>query len=172
MPFQKINLRLALFIFLILAGSALLFYLQNRKFDARFTDKISIFDAAQWETQAYRQSLKKTFDENNYRASEGVIVDFRIGEDDIAKMKGKFHKLEWLFRNKLVDEVLFLTTGAVLFKLKFCMNQDCSEGRADGIYTHYLIKDQTLIIQEEWAKITEQKKVGDWTYYIIRTPMG
>jgi hypothetical protein len=158
-------------VFLLIGFSIIMYLFLDTNIDKKYLDNLQDYELAYKEIKREYGKLQ-SFDEPNYRSFEGLVVNFRLNENNLKGQNTPV--LKKLFKNGLIEDVLFTKNNDVLFKLKLCEHEDCKEHDTgfSGPYTHYLTKDKIEFINENWVNVVEEKTKNSWTYYIIWTQKG
>lgn len=157
------------FSFIGMAMIMCLFFDSN--IDRKYLDNLHEYELAYKEIKGEYGKLK-SIDEPNYRSSEGLVVDFALNENNL---KGKNTPiLKKLFKNGLIEGVIFTDNKGVVFKLKSCGHEDSKKHDTgfSGRYLHYLTNGKIEFINENWVRVVEEKTINNWTYYIVWTQKG
>ena len=139
--------------------------------DKKYLDNLNEYELAYKEIKREYRKLK-AFDEPDYKSSEGLIVNFRLNEGNLKGQNTPV--LKNLFKKGLIEDVILTKNNGVLFKLKFCEQENCEDQNTgfSGPYTHYFTKDKIEFINENWVGVKEEKTIDNWKYYIIWTQKG
>jgi hypothetical protein len=158
-------------VFSLIGLPLIMYLLLDTNIDRKYLDNLHEYELANKEIKREYGKLK-SFDEPNYKSSEGLVVNFRLNENNLKGQNTPI--LKKLFKNGLIEDVILTKNYGVLFKLKLCEHEDCKEHNTgfSGQYTHYLTRDKIEFINENWVRVVKEKTINNWTYYIIWTQKG
>lgn len=135
--------------------------------DTKFTKLIDEhYEEINAELIAKFDFLKNNFDEENFQTG-GFEVDFSLPKEKVTKREIT-QLYEGYYRN-IIENVFITPDILIVYQLKMCTNEDCRPEKENGSYHHYLSKGTIDFVHEKWVKVVETKKIGEWTYSIVRT---
>ncbi len=147
------------------------FLFRENNVDEKFTDHLDKYELAFNEITSLIGKIKSS-EVITDKSADGLEVAFKLDQKDTKIQKTT--ALNELFKTGLLDEVIFTKQREIVFKLKTCNFEDCEEHSESfsGPYIHYLTKSNIKFLKEDWVKVVEEKKIKNWTYYIVWTKKG
>jgi hypothetical protein len=114
-------------------------------------------------------SLKPNHGAFHHWEDDSVLLTISIRNGEcLKKSKPTIYSL---LENEIINKIIVLKNGNILFRLKACARHyDCDDhyGGYHGDYVHFISKEPVFIPEHRWSKIKARRTFfNGWKYYVV-----